>query len=83
MEEGEALGFILPPSPEITVNLVATARSEPHGPERLRFCCDFHGEQRTRMTKGTRQTVRQAVPTGNAGTGRIKPKADRWVPPRQ
>ena len=32
---------------------------------------------------GTHQAVRQAAPTGSAGTGGIKPKADRWVPPRQ
>jgi hypothetical protein len=47
MEEGEAPGFILPPSPEISVDLVATAQSEPHGPERLRSCSDPHGERRT------------------------------------
>jgi hypothetical protein len=47
MEEGEAPGFILPPSPEISADLVATARSEPHGPERLRFYSDPHGERRT------------------------------------
>jgi hypothetical protein len=32
---------------------------------------------------GTHQAVRQAAPTGSAGTGGIKPKADRWVPPCQ
>ena len=54
--------FYPPPSPEISVDLVATTRSEPHGPERLRFCSDPHGERRTGMTKGTRGSADEWEP---------------------
>jgi hypothetical protein len=80
MEEGEAPGFILPLSPEITVNLVATARSEPHGVRSWRLQRDLVSP--LAKSVGEARQMRQSTSQRAQGRrGQLGPRIPTTSPP--